>query len=750
MDNERYVSPNFITDIIDHDLSVGAHSSIVTRFPPEPNGYLHIGHAKAICLDFGVALDYGGITYLRYDDTNPTTEDPEYVQAIQDDVAWLGFTWEEVRHASDYFEQLYQLAIRLIRKGLAYVDSQSLEEIRKNRGTVTEPGTPGPYRDRSVEENLQLFQEMREGKHPAGSHVLRAKIDLANENMKMRDPILYRIIHANHYRTEGEWPIYPMYDFAHPLSDAIEGITHSLCTLEFDNNRAVYDWLLDHLWDTPRPHQYEFARLQLDYTIVSKRKLLRLVEGGYVDGWDDPRMPTLAAFRRRGVRPEAIRDFANRVGIAKVNSRTDIALLEHAIRDDLNHVAPRAFAVTEPLLVTLVNETEMGTMTVPSWPAEIPNEGEREVPFGPQVFIERSDFELDPPAGYRRLHPGGAVRLRHFGIITVEEVITDENGIVTEVRAKRYTDEEAQAAGIKPTGAIHWVAKHTAVPATFMLYDRLFTQADPEADGIDFLTVVNPNALVVHEGFVEPSVVHDAPDTRYQFERLGYFWRDPKHQGDTLVFNRIVDLKDTWARQQQPAKPAAAEKQEPVAPQPEVERELDPAVVARASEIVASSHVSQAEAETLAQRPALDTLWQAVVAAGAAASLAASWVVTDAARLTDEDLAAFPAEALAELLVLLQEGTITGRVAKELFPELAPGVSPKQLVEQRGLGRVADADQLETVIRGIMADNPAEVTAYREGRTNLLQFFIGQVMRATKGRAAPDVVRELLTRLLAE
>lgn len=749
MNNERYVSPNFITDIIDHDLESGAHSTVVTRFPPEPNGYLHIGHAKAICLDFGVALDYGGTTYLRYDDTNPTTEDPEYVQAIQDDVEWLGFMWREVRHASDYFEQLYQLAIRLINKGLAYVDSESLEEIRKNRGTVTTPGVPSPYRDRSVEENLRLFTEMREGKHEAGTHVLRAKIDLAHENMKMRDPILYRIIHADHYRTGSEWPIYPMYDFAHPLSDAIEGITHSLCTLEFDNNRAVYDWLLDHLWDTPRPHQYEFARLQLDYTIVSKRKLLRLVEGRHVDGWDDPRMPTLAAFRRRGVRPEAIRDFANRVGIAKANSRTDIALLEHAIRDDLNHIAPRAFAVTEPLLVTFVNETEMGTMTVPSWPDEIPNEGEREVPYGPQVFIERSDFELEPPAGYRRLHPGGAVRLRHFGIITVENVITDENGFVREITARRYTDEEAATAGVTPTAAIHWVAKHTAVPATFMLYDRLFTQADPEADGIDFLTVVNPNALVVHEGFVEPSVVHDDPDTRYQFERLGYFWRDPKHTGDTLVFNRIVDLKDSWARQQEAAKPAPV-REKRAAPQPEVERELAPEVVARAANIVAESHVSQAEAETLAQRPALDAVWQAVVAAGAAAPLAASWVVTDVARASDEELAMFPTEPLAELLVLLQEGTITGRVAKELFPELAPGVSPRELVEARGLGRVADTEQLETVIRGILTDHPSEVTAYREGRTNLLQFFIGQVMRATKGRAAPDVVREVLTRLLAE
>lgn len=750
MDTERYVSPNFITEIIDTDLETGAHTDIVTRFPPEPNGYLHIGHAKAICLDFGVALDYGGTTYLRYDDTNPTTEDPEYVKAIQDDVAWLGFEWREVRHASDYFEQLYQLAIRLIKKGLAYVDSQTLEEIRENRGTVTTPGTPGPYRERSVEENLRLFTEMRAGEHPAGSHVLRAKIDLANENMQMRDPILYRIIHADHYRTGDEWPIYPMYDFAHPLSDAIEGITHSLCTLEFDNNRAVYDWLLEHLWDTPRPHQYEFARLQLDYTIVSKRKLIRLVEGGFVDGWDDPRMPTLVAFRRRGVRPEAIRDFANRVGIAKANSRTDLALLEHAIRDDLNRIAPRVFAVTEPLLVHLTNQTERGVIDAPSWPAELGIDGARGVPFGEAVYIERSDFELDPPKGYRRLHPDGAVRLRHFGIITVDEVERDDDGNIIALHATKYSDEEAKAADITPTAAIHWVAKHTAVPATFKLYDRLFTQPDPEADGVDYLTLVNPNALQVKEGFVEPSVMHDDPETRYQFERLGYFWRDPKHEGDNLVFNRIVTLKDSWAREQQVAKPTApVSPAKPVAAtEPEAPRELEPAVAKRAAEIVASSHVVQAEAETLAQRPLLDETWQKVVKAGAAAPLAASWVVTEAARLTDEELQAFPVAAFAELLTLLQEETITARVAKELLPELGPDVAVRELVETRGLGRVADADALEAIVRGVLTANPDEVAAYRDGKENLLHFFVGQVMRETKGTAAPDVVRELLTRLL--
>lgn len=745
MDKDRLVRPNFITEIIDTDLKSGMHSEVITRFPPEPNGYLHIGHAKAIYLDFGVALDYDGETFLRFDDTNPTTEDPEYVKAIQDDIEWLGFTWREVRHASDYFEQLYQLAQDLIRKELAYVDSQSLEEIRENRGTVRIPGTPSPNRDRSVEENLRLFQEMREGKHEAGAHVLRAKIDLAHENMKMRDPILYRIIHADHYRTEDKWPIYPMYDFAHPLSDAIEGITHSLCTLEFDNNRAVYDWLLEHLWETPRPHQYEFARLQLDYTIVSKRKLLRLVEGGFVDGWDDPRMPTLAAFRRRGVRPAAIRDFANRVGIAKTNSRTDIALLEHAIRDDLNRVAPRAFAVTEPLLVTLTNVAETSVITAESWPAELNMEGTRQVPFGPKVYIEQSDFELNPPAGYRRLQPGGAVRLRHAGIITVEEVIQDDAGAVTEIRARWYTDTEAQVAGVKPTAAIHWVAKHTAQPATFMLYDRLFTRANPEEDGIDFLSVVNPEALNVRKGFVEPSIMDDAADTRYQFERLGYFWRDPGNDGDDLVFNRIVTLKDSWARSQQ--QPESTHVQ---APQVDGTRELEPHVVERAAEIVEQHGVGQAEAETLAQRPVLDGVWQGVISKGAPAPLAASWVVTETARLGDMELQEFPIEPFAELLTMLQDGTITGTVAKELFQELKPGVSPRALVEERGLARVDDAGALEAIVRSVMERNPTEVASFREGKTNLLNFFVGQIMRETKGTAAADVVRDVLMRLLPE
>ncbi|MGH7541996.1 MAG: glutamine--tRNA ligase/YqeY domain fusion protein, partial [Gemmatimonadota bacterium] len=575
---------DFIRQIVAADIEAGTHGGVVrTRFPPEPNGYLHIGHAKAICLDFGVAEEFGGTCNLRMDDTNPTTEDPSYVEAICRDVSWLGFAWAgDVRYASDYFEPLYRLAAELIEDGLAYVDSLSEEEIRAYRGTVTEPGRPSPYRERSVEENRELFRAMRAGEFADGAHVLRGKIDLAHPNMKMRDPILYRIRHTHHYRTGDTWPIYPMYDWAHSLSDAIEGITHSFCTLEFEVNRAVYDWTVEVTrpaaaeleslpeagggdgeepgsWD-PRPRQYEFSRLNLDYTVMSKRKLVALVRERHVEGWDDPRMPTLAGLRRRGVTPEAIRTFIDMVGLSKADQRADIGKLEYAVRDDLNARAPRVLCVTEPLRLVIENypEGESETLDAPHFPHDVaspPPEWatSRPVPFGRVLWIERDDFSEDPPEGYRRLAPGREVRLRHAYFVTCRDVVRDpESGDVVELRCTYDPTTRGGAApdGRRPSGTIHWVSAAHAPPVELRLYDRLFDAPDPEAGGGDVRERLNPRSLELASGArIEPAALEAAPGTAFQFERVGYFVRDPEAgSGDRPVFNRIVTLRDTWAR----------------------------------------------------------------------------------------------------------------------------------------------------------------------------------------------------------
>ncbi len=557
MDSRR-VSPNFITEIIDQDLAQGRYSKVVTRFPPEPNGYLHIGHAKSVALNFGLALDYNGECNLRFDDTNPETESLEYVEAAKRDIQWLGFQWARERYASDYFDRLFECAVQLIRDGNAYVDSLSDEEISAYRGTVTEPGRPSPHRNRRVEENLDLFERMRKGEFPNGRHVLRAKIDLSSPNMKLRDPVLYRIVHASHYRTSDAWCIYPLYDFAHPLSDAIEGISHSICTLEFENNRAIYDWLLENLRgkcglpSAPRPYQYEFARLNLDYTILSKRKLIKLVEEERVKGWDDPRMPTIAGLRRRGVTPEAIREFANRIGVAKANSRVGIATFEAAVRDDLNYRAPRVLAVLKPLKVVLTNfpEGKVEDLEAPYWPHDVPRQGSRAIPFARTLFIEHDDFMEHPPKGFYRLIPGGRVRLRHAYVIQCHEAVKDAAGNLVELRCTYDPATLGQPpAGGPVKGTIHWVSAAHGVRAEMRLYDRLFSEADPEAGEGDFTGRLNPESLTVAEGCVEPSVLADPPELRYQFERLGYFWRDPVDSKPRRpVFNRIMNLRDSWTK----------------------------------------------------------------------------------------------------------------------------------------------------------------------------------------------------------
>jgi len=548
---------DFIRATVDEDLKAGRHKTVVTRFPPEPNGYLHIGHAKSICLNFGIAKEFGGRCHLRFDDTNPTKEEQEYVDSIQADIRWLGWDWGEHLHfASDYFGQLHEWAVHLIKEGKAYVCDLSADEVRRHRGTLKEPGVESPYRNRSVDENLDLFARMRAGEFPDGSRTLRARIDMAHPNLNMRDPVLYRILHAEHHRTGAAWCIYPMYDFAHGQSDAIEGITHSVCTLEFEDHRPLYDWFIENLPVPHRPRQYEFARLNLTYTALSKRKLLELVNKGYVSGWDDPRMPTLAGYRRRGYTAEAIRAFCEKIGVSKSNSVVDLAMLEECQRDDLNRRAPRRLAVLRPLRVVLENYPEdqveeMGLVNNP----EDPSAGTRKVPFSRVLYIERDDFMEDPPKKFFRLAPGREVRLRGAYFITCTGVVKDEAGQVAELRC---TYDPATRGGSSPDGrspkaTLHWVSAAHAARAEVRLYDRLFKNPDPDdfPEGQDYRVNLNPKSLVtLPECFVEPSLAAALPGERFQFERIGYFCADPDSRPGAPVFNRTVTLKDAWGRLQ--------------------------------------------------------------------------------------------------------------------------------------------------------------------------------------------------------
>ncbi|UCE83419.1 MAG: glutamine--tRNA ligase/YqeY domain fusion protein [Deltaproteobacteria bacterium] len=549
-------SLHFIRRIIEEDLETNKYDGrVMTRFPPEPNGYLHIGHAKSICLNFGLADEYGGLCNLRFDDTNPTKEEVEYVESIKEDVRWLGFDWEDrLYYASDYFEQLYQYAVQLVQEGKAYVDSLSAEEIKEYRGTLTKPGRESPHRNRPVEENLDLFKRMRAGEFEDGTHVLRAKIDMASGNLNMRDPVMYRILHAEHHRTGNDWCIYPMYDWAHGLCDSIEGITHSICTLEFEDHRPLYNWFLEQL-DVYRPQQIEFARLNLTHTVMSKRKLLRLVKNGHVRAWDDPRMPTISGFRRRGYTPKSIRDFCERIGVAKKDSTVDIRLLEYYIREDLNKRAPRVMSVLRPLRVVIDNypEDKVEELEAINNP-EDPAMGKRMVPFSRVLYIERDDFREDPPKKWFRLAPGREVRLRYGYYITCADVVKDEKtGDVVELHCTY--DPETRGGwspdGRKVRGTLHWVSAAHALEAEVRLYDHLFIKPDPEdeEDGSDFEVNLNPNSMETLKSCkVEPSLTGAASGSRYQFERLGYFCVDPDSSDETLVFNRTVTLRDTWAK----------------------------------------------------------------------------------------------------------------------------------------------------------------------------------------------------------
>ncbi|WP_135229252.1 glutamine--tRNA ligase/YqeY domain fusion protein [Deinococcus fonticola] len=796
-DRKPMVAPNFITEIIEKHLEEGKYPTVVTRFPPDPSGYAHLGHIFASFLDYRTAAQYGGKFNLRMDDTNPELVKQEYVDSMVDDLKWMGLDWEDrLYYASDYFGRYYEYAEQLVRQGDAYVDSVSAAEMSRLRGNAHTPGTPSPYRERSVEENLDLLRRMKAGEFENGAHVLRAKIDLSSPNMKLRDPVLYRIVKHPHFRQGDAWCIYPAYDFEHPLQDAIEGVTHSMCSLEFVDNRAIYDWLMEKLAFDPRPHQYEFGRRGLEYTITSKRKLRRLVQEGKVSGWDDPRMPTIRAQRRLGVTPEAIRHFASQIGVSRTNRTVDIAMYENAVRDDLNHRAPRVMAVLDPIKVTLTNLNAGQTLSLPYWPFDVvrdspdglvalpggervaPEQAVRDVLLTREIYIERDDFNPEPPKGYKRLTPGGTVRLRGAGVIRADDFQTDDAGQVTHIHAS-LLGEDAKAGGV-----IHWVSAEKALPAEFRLYDRLFRVPHPEGEneaddddsaGISehdaeqaqtpvdagYMRYLTPDSLQVRRGFVEPSVLSDPSDTRYQFERQGYFWRDPvDSKEDALVFGRIITLKDTWAKEQkaegakQSAKKAPsnlagdakgisgegraeAQKAQPKQPSLSPQQEAE---VARLTALGAA----EADARTLAKDDALLTFVKGAVQDASFAQVA-SWIVNDLAVGVRAGDVKVKAADLAPLARMLAEDKITTRVARDaLARAAASGDAPAAIIEREGLNAGLSDEDLQKAIEAVLNANLDKVEAYRGGKTALMGFFTGQVMRSTGGKAQPQKVAEAL------
>jgi glutaminyl-tRNA synthetase len=719
----------------------------VTRFPPEPNGFLHIGHAKAICLNFGLADSYAGQCHLRFDDTNPTTEDQRFVESIQNDVRWLGFDWgDNLYYSSDYYARLYDYAVTLIRKGKAYVCSLSEEQLRSYRGSITEPGKNSPFRDRSVEENLDLFARMRGGEFAEAEHVLRAKIDMTAANMKLRDPPIYRIKHATHYRSGDTWCIYPLYDFAHALSDAIEGITHSICTLEFENNRDIYDWVLQHAEPDCRPQQIEFARLNLNYTMMSKRKLAELVTEGHVSGWDDPRMPTIAGLRRRGVTPAAIRAFCEMIGVAKNNSVVDIGKLEYCIREDLNQTSPRAMCVLDPLAIEISNypETQRETFDAPCFPKDVRDASDtRSLPFSRQLYIERADFMREPPAGFFRLRPGGEVRLRYAYVIRCDEVIEDpKSGRVLRLRCSYDPDTRGAAApiGRKVKGTIHWLSVAEATPCTVREYDRLFCSENPSSS-----EELNPNSLQEFAGaFVEPGLAQASPGSRYQFERHGYYCRESCDEG-ALVFNRTVGLRDSWAKVSEPAARVARKPQPPVATQKQVEIE-----VSEAMKPLIDLGISRGTAAQLTRDARLLDMWTQARAHHDAPQSLANWLVAALAPQLDDASGLPQPAAFAELVALVDGGSVSATAGKRVLSEMLRSRDPPQVVVERlGASQISDENALAPTIEEVLAAHPDEVARYRAGKTALMGFFVGHVMKATRGSANPKLVSSLLRDKLA-
>ena len=769
----RLVAPNFITEIIDADLESGRVKQVITRFPPEPNGYAHLGHTFACNLNYSLAADYHGIWVLRMDDTNPETEKLEYVNAIVTDLKWMG--WKTaVQYASDDFEVMHQCAVQLIKKGLAYVESVSADEMAKNRGTVDTAGQPSQYRDRSVAENLEFFARMKAGEFANGVHLLRAKIDLANPNMKLRDPGLYRILHTEHYRQGSQWCIYPLYDYAQALNDAINGVTYSLCSLEFIDNRAIYDWVLENVQHSAlksRPRQYEFGRRSLEYTVVSKRKLRKLIESNRVAGWDDPRMPTIAAQRRRGVTPEAIRAFASHIGISRTNRTVDIGALEYAVRDDLNTRAPRVMAVLRPLKVILENLPASQNLELPFYPPDVinaspdglvalpngqrvpPDQATRAVQLTREIYIEQDDFSDEPPKGFKRLFVGGTVRLRGAGIIHCDSAAYSASGDLLELECSVLP--EGKAAGV-----IHWVSAETAVPFEARLYDRLFTVPNPEQearvarevlsyeqeakleqeDG-DFLSYLNPHSLEIVYGYIEPTVLEQPRTARYQFERNGYFWQDPVDSSqENLVFNRIITLKDTWSSADKPNPTVGVRRASPTPPTiPNAPQPLTPEQQTHHDQLTTQG-IAPAEALTLARDPELRAYFEQTQTPALS-----SWVIQLGLRSPTQLMP----QLLAQVVALVSSSQLSRNMAKDILEEaIATHTNPLELIQSRNLAQNNDTASLESLLQAVLAANPDKVTAYKNGRTGLLGFFVGETIKRSGGNANPQIVQELVKRLL--
>ena len=745
-------SKDFLRTIVNEDLKSGKYKEVITRFPPEPNGFPHIGHAKSICINFGIASDYQGHCNLRMDDTNPTKEDTKYVEALKDAVEWLGFDFDnKVHFTSDYFPKLYDYAVQLIKMGKAYVDSLTEEEIRQYRGSVTEKGRRSKYADRSVEENLDLFEKMKNGEFKDGEHVLRAKIDMSAANMKMRDPLLYRIRHAHHFRAGDRWSIYPMYDFAHCLSDYIEGVSHSMCTLEFENNRDIYDWVLDTLeLKLPRPYQYEFARLNINYTVMSKRKLLELVNSGQVSGWDDPRLPTIAGYKRRGYTPESILNFCDQIGIAKANSMVDVSQLEFCIRDDLNKKVPRVMCVLDPLKVTIENYEGSEEIDASYYPHDVPKEGSRKLPFSKEIYIERDDFMENPPKDYFRLTPKQPVRLRHGFIITCKEVIKDNNGNICEIRAEYYPESKSgeDSSGIKVKSAIHWVSAAQAKTVEVRIYDRLFNNEAP--NGVED---INPNSLqVIKNALIEPALITKRPDERFQFERQGYFYADPiDYSEKNPVFNKIVGLKDSWSKKKKVTKIVS----EPQTKKVHVDGKVTPMTQEQKKlfdRYNLDLNLNSEVANTLARDENLSYFYEETLSALNSPVALANIVTNEVAReLKQMKLGElkFDAKQISQLVKMVDDEIISSKIAKQVFEEMAKsGEDPTHIVETKGLIQICDPSKISPIIDEIIAKNPDNLAKFKAGNNKLLGFFVGQVLKATQGRANPKIVNSLVMKKL--
>ncbi len=743
---------DFLRKIVQEDLKNGKYKKIVTRFPPEPNGFPHIGHAKSISLNFGIARDFDGVCNLRMDDTNPETEDMKYVEALKDAVKWLGFSWDgDVRYTSDYFEKLYEFALKLIKMGKAYVDSISEEEMRELRGTVVSPGKRSRYANRSIEENLELFERMKNGEFNDGEHILRAKIDMSSPNMKMRDPLLYRIRKgSHHYRRGDEWCIYPMYDFAHPLSDYIEGVTHSFCTLEFENNREFYDWLLDTLKLKPRPYQYEFARLNINYTVMSKRKLLELVEKKIVNGWDDPRLPTIAGLKRRGYTPESILNFCESIGIAKANSIVDVAQLEFSIRDDLNKKVPRVMAVLNPLKVTISNYEGSEELKASLYPEDVPKDGKRELKFGKTIYIDRKDFEETPPKGYFRLTLNQPVRLKFAYIIEVEKVIKDENGEIVEIIAKYHPNSKSGSdkSGIKVKSAIQWVEESSAIKAEIREYDRLYKAENPKG-----LEDLNPNSLKIYKNaLIEPYAI-DSEEERFQFEREGYFYKDPiDYSKEQPIFNKIVSLKDSWAKKSQELKEDRGKGVKENRGKG-VKGEGETAKLNENEQKIFEKFLNEQKlnkqiANLFARDEALANFYEEALnfydGKATIANIVANEVAKELKSKNLDELKFSPKE-IASLARLLDSETISSKALKVVFEELSKsGKEPELIVKEKNLEQINDENEIKDIIKSVIEKNQDKYKQFKEGNQKLFGFFIGQVLNASGGRANPKLVNKLV------